>query len=325
MFPAREIHLLLVFLLLFFSQQVAAEWHSEQQNKMGTRVEVQFWSDDEAVKNTLLSKAMTEFDRVEALLSTYIDTSEMSRINREAFSEPQVISAELFGLLQRALELSVATEGGFDISYDSIGYLYDFRVGKKPDALTIADKLESVDYRSIELDPEATTVKFLLKGMRINLGGIAKGYAVEKVIELLAKEGVSHAMAMAGGDTRILGDRRGKPWIVGIRDPNDAEAIFTRLALSNEAISTSGDYERYFMEDGNRYHHILNPTDGRPVKGVRSVTVIGPDATMTDGLSTSVFVLGPESGLELIGTLPDYEAVVITNTELYYSAGLNPS
>ncbi|TDJ42455.1 MAG: FAD:protein FMN transferase, partial [Gammaproteobacteria bacterium] len=151
-----------------------------------------------------------------------------------------------------------------------------------------------------------------------------KGYAVERVIEMLADAGIRHALATAGGDTRLLGDRRDKPWIVGIRDPNDKDAVFTRLALNDEAISTSGDYERYFIEDGKRYHHILRPVDGKPVEGVRSVTVIGPDATMTDGLSTSIFVMGPEAGLAMIAKLPDYEAVVITDEQLFYSEGLNP-
>jgi thiamine biosynthesis lipoprotein len=257
-------------------------------------------------------------------MSTYIDSSEMSRINRAAHAEPQAVSAELFVLLQRALELSTATNGAFDISYDSVGNLYDFRNREKPDALAIAEKLDSVNYQNIVLDDDAQTVRFLKPDMRINLGGIAKGYACEKVVDLLVAAGIEHGLATAGGDTRILGDRRDKPWIVGIRDPNDADAIFTRLALTDEAISTSGDYERFFIEDDVRYHHILSPTDGRPVKGIRSVTIIGPDATMTDGLSTSVFVMGPETGLELIATLPDYEAVIITDDQLYYSEGLNP-
>jgi len=301
-----------------------AEWFSDEQQKMGTRVEVQLWADDAVQAERLLRDAMAEFDRIEALMSTYIPASEMSRINASAAAEPQKISAELFALLERSVSVSDMTDGAFDISYDSVGYLYDFRAGKRPDTQAIAEQLDRVDYRLVELDDKAQTIYFKVPGVRINLGGIAKGYAVGRVIELLKEQGVEHALATAGGDTSLLGDRRGKPWIVGIRDPRKDEAIFTRLALENESISTSGDYERYFIEDGERYHHILQPSTGKPVRGVRSVTIIGPDATLTDALSTSVFIMGPEAGLELIDSMSEYEAVVITDDKLYYSKGLNP-
>jgi thiamine biosynthesis lipoprotein len=318
-------HILFAASLLLLSFTSAnAEWYSDEQDKMGTLVEVRFWSEDKPGAEALLSQGMAEFERIEALMSTYIASSEMSRINRDAAKQPQVISVELFQLIQQALDLSVITNGAFDISYDSVGNLYDFRERVRPDAMEIAGTLQSINYRNIVLNDDELTISFLQPGMRINLGGIAKGYAVEQVVALLREAGVEHALATAGGDTRILGDRRDKPWIVGIRDPDKDGAIFTRLALVDEAISTSGDYERYFIEDGDRYHHILSPADGRPVTGVRSVTIVGPDATMTDGLSTSVFVLGPQAGLDLIATLPDYEAVVITDGQLYYSDGLNP-
>lgn len=301
-----------------------AEWFSDEQQKMGTRVEVQLWADDAVQAERLLRDAMAEFDRIEALMSTYIPASEMSRINASAAAEPQKISAELFALLERSLSVSDMTDGAFDISYDSVGYLYDFRAGKRPDTQAIAEQLDRVDYRLVELDDTAQTVYFKVPGVRINLGGIAKGYAVGRVIELLKEQGVEHALATAGGDTSLLGDRRGKPWIVGIRDPRKDDAVFTRLALENESISTSGDYERYFIENGERYHHILEPSTGKPVPGIRSVTIIGPDATLTDALSTSVFIMGPEAGLELIDSMSEYEAVVITDDKLYYSEGLNP-
>jgi len=311
-------------LYLLWAQPSLAGWHTDEQEKMGTRVEVQLWSDDPAIARTLLDAAMAEFDRIEALMSTYIDSSEMSRINNHAYDQPQEVSAELFALLQEALRMSELTGGAFDITFDSIGALYDFRAGEKPTEQDIAEQLDTIDYTLVDLDEASGTVSFAAAGVRINLGGIAKGYAVERVIEMLADAGVNHALATAGGDTRLLGDRRDKPWIVGIRDPNDKDAIFTRLALNNEAISTSGDYERFFIEDGKRYHHILRPTDGKPVEGVRSVTVIGPNATMTDGLSTSIFVMGPEAGLAMIAKLSGYEAVVITDEQLFYSEGLNP-
>lgn len=300
-----------------------AAWHSDVQEKMGTRVEIQLWSEDAAAAATLLQQGMAEFDRIEALMSTYIDDSEMTRINRNAAAEPQLVTAELFSLLEKAREISELTDGAFDITYDSVGQFYDFRRRERPDALQIREQLENINYRHVVLDPELLSVAFAVPGVRINLGGIAKGHAVEKVIELLAAAGVEHALASAGGDTRILGQRLDKPWVVGIRDPNDANAVFTRMALIDEAISTSGDYERFFLEDGVRYHHILSPASGKPVAGVRSVSVIGPSATVTDGLSTSLFVMGPEKGMELISRLPDYDALIVTDSEFFYSEGLS--
>ncbi len=146
------------------------------------------------------------------------------------------------------------------------------------------------------VDPEASTVRFSREGVRIDLGGIAKGYAVDRAIGILESRGIAHASVTAGGDTRIIGDRFGRPWIVGIRHPDDAGRVVVRMPIVDAAISTSGDYERYFDEDGERYHHIIDPKTGRSAGEVRSVTLIGPDATTTDGLSTSVFVLGPERG-----------------------------
>lgn len=315
---------LIIFSCFWVAGPVSAEWLSDVQEKMGTRVEVQLWVDDPATGKRLLAESMAEFDRIEELMSTYIDDSEISRVNDHAYEQPQKISPELFALIKSALGFSELTGGAFDITYDSVGSLYDFRAGRRPSAADIGEQLEFIGHDLVVLNQDALTIAFKEPGVRINLGGIAKGYAVERVFGLLSTAGIEHALAAAGGDTRLLGDRRGKPWIVGIRDPNKGEAVFTRLALQDEAISTSGDYERYFIEDGKRYHHILRPTDGRPVEGVRSVSVIGPDATMTDALSTSLFVMGPEKGLELIATLPGYEAVVITDDELFYSDGLNP-
>ncbi len=291
---------------------------------MGTRVEIQLWADDPAEAARWLAAGMAEFDRIEALMSTYIPDSEMSRVNRLAADEPQPVTAELFELLQKAEEISELTDGAFDITFDSVGQYYDFRQRQRPDALQISEHLENINYRQVVLNESDRTVAFSAKGVRINLGGIAKGHAVEKVIALLAEAGVSQGLATAGGDTRLLGKRGDKPWVVGIRDPNDEQAVFTRVALDDEAISTSGDYERFFDEDGVRYHHILSPSSGRPATGVRSVSVIGPSATVTDGLSTSLFVMGPEKAMELIGRLTDYEALIITDNEYFFSPGLSP-
>ncbi len=314
-------------LLLFFAclSLAQAAWHADVQEKMGTRIEVQLWHDSPEVAAELLVEAMAEFDRIEAAMSTYRESSEISLVNREAATRAVPVTAELYALTELSLNLSAVTGGAFDITYDSVGQLYDYRERQRPDAEAIDARLEAIDYRYVTLDPDAQSIRFRRDGVRINLGGIAKGYAVEAVISLLRESGIESAMASAGGDTRLLGDRRGKPWIVGVRDPDDEAGLVTRLGLVDEAVSTSGDYERFFVEDGVRYHHILNPGTGRSASTVRSVSIIGPDATMTDGLSTSVFVLGAEKGIELIETLEGYEAIVVDNDRgVRFSTGLDP-
>jgi thiamine biosynthesis lipoprotein len=234
-----------------------------------------------------------------------------------------ILSAELFDLIAVALSLSRESGGAFDVSYESVGYLYDFRLRRRPDEAAIAAALPGIDYRGILLDRADRSLKFAAPGMRINLGGIAKGHAVEQGAAILRAAGIEHALLGAGGDTRVIGDRRGQPWIVGIRHPRLEDAVVTRLPLVDEAISTSGDYERFFEEDGRRYHHILNPATGQPTETLLSATVIGPDATLTDGLATAVFVLGVADGLALIERYPDYEAIVVEPSgKLSYSSGL---
>lgn len=302
---------------------VSAAWHGEAIDLMGTRVSVELWHTDAVQAERLVQQVLDEYRRIDAEMSTYRTDSQISLVNRRASLAPVAVSDELAGLIGHALELSEASHGAFDISYESVGYLYDFRARLRPSDAEIGAGLPAIDYRQIALDAEARTIRFGREGMRINLGGIAKGHAVERAAALLRSAGVEHALLNAGGDTRVLGDRRGSPWIVGIRHPRLDATVVTRLALVDEAISTSGDYERFFEEDGRRYHHILNPATGRPSEGILSATVVGPDATYTDGLSTTVFVLGVADGLALIETLADYEAVIVdANGELSYSSGL---
>ncbi|MFO7285966.1 MAG: FAD:protein FMN transferase [Gammaproteobacteria bacterium] len=312
--------------LVFAMPAVArAEWVGEAIDLMGTRVSVELWHDDAAAGRALVEAVLDEYRRIDREMSTYKPESPISRVNAEAASQPVPVSRELLDLVGRALELSDLSGGAFDITYDSVGFLYDFRARRRPSDEEIGSRLSAIDWRHVVLDRDASTIRFSQPGVRINLGGIAKGYAVERGAAILREHGVRHAVLNAGGDTRVVGDRRGQPWIVGIRHPRLDDEIVTRLPLVDEAVSTSGDYERYFEEDGRRYHHILNPATGRPTEGVLSVTVIGPDATMTDGLSTTLFVLGVEEGLELIERLPGYEAVIVTaDGKLSYSSGLAP-
>jgi len=314
---------------LAFAQPAAAAWLDHSEAMMGTRVSVRLWHEDgEASRQAAaaaVDAAIAEIDRIEQLMSTYIQDSRISEINRDAAQRPVPAGEELYGLVETALRVSRLTDGAFDITYDSVGQHYDYRAGRRPDAGTIEEEIARLDYRLVTLVPEDHAIRFARDGVRINLGGIAKGYAVERAVAVLAESGHRHAIVTAGGDSRLLGDRGGEPWVVGVRDPRSAAGVAVRLPLVDEAISTSGDYERYFEEDGVRYHHILAPDTGEPARGVYSATVVGPDGVLTDALSTSVFVLGVERGLALIEELPGYEAVVIdAGGRMHYTAGLAP-
>lgn len=292
---------------------------------MGTEVRVLAWHDDAGEGEKVVAAVFDEIARIEALMSTYREDSRISLINREAHQRPVRAGNELYSLIVRALDVSVLTHGAFDITYDSVGRHYDFSSGRHPDAETIEGELPRIDYRLVEPRASDATIRFAVPGVRINLGGIANGYAVERGAEILNRNGVRHGIVTAGGDSRLLGDRRGKPWVVGVRDPRAGDEVAVRVPLVDEAVSTSGDYERFFEEEGKRWHHIIRPSTGTPANGVQSATVVGPDAVLTDALSTSVFVLGVDEGLRLIATLPDYEAIVIdADGKLYYSDGLRP-
>jgi len=290
---------------------------------MGTAITVELWTDEDALAREAIEAVLGEMRRVDELMSTYKPGSELSQVNARAAAEPVQIEPELSALIARSLEFSVLTQGAFDITYASVGYLYDFRQHVRPAAEAIESALPAVNYRHVQVDRERSTIRFDREGVRIDLGGIAKGHAVDRAIELLRTRGIRHAMVTAGGDTRLLGDRRGRPWMVGVRDPRVEGRLLLRLPLVDEAISTSGDYERYFEEDGRRYHHILVPSTGDSAREVVSVTVLGPVATDTDALSTSVFVLGPESGLALIERLDGIECVIVdAHGHVSYSSGL---
>ncbi|TDJ39115.1 MAG: FAD:protein FMN transferase [Gammaproteobacteria bacterium] len=303
----------------------SAAWVGDARPLMGTEVSVYLWHEDEAEGRRLTEAVFDEAVRIDELMSTYKDSSQISEINRNAANAAVIAGAELASLIQRALDISVLTRGAFDITYESVGQHYDFRERRRPSDDTLAAERVLIDYRLVEVDRVSSSVRFLKQGVRINLGGIAKGYVVERGVDILRRNGVLHAIVTAGGDSRLLGDRRGRPFMIGIRDPRQDGEVAIRLPLEEEAISTSGDYERFFEEDGVRYHHIIQPSTGEPAAGIHSATVIGPDAVMTDALSTSVFVMGVDLGLKLIAGLPDYESIVIdAQGRVYYSDGLTP-
>jgi thiamine biosynthesis lipoprotein len=327
-FTGRALHLFRCLLAhcviaVAWSPLAHADWVKREEAIMGTRIAVELWADDAARGESLITRVMDEMRRVDELMSTYKPTSQVSLVNAQAAQHPVTVDADLFGLLATSLDYSRATEGAFDITYASVGYLYDYRRHIKPSDAAVAAALPAVDYRHVLLDPKTRSVRFSQPGVRIDLGGIAKGWAVDRGIELLRDAGVERAFVTAGGDTRIIGDRFGQPWMVGIRDPRAEDKVVVRIPLVDAALSTSGDYERFFEADGVRYHHILSPATGRPASAVRSVTIIGPTATRTDGLSKTIFVLGIERGMQVLDRAGDVDAIAIDKDgKIYYSKGL---
>jgi len=302
-----------------------AEWVTRiTDGIMGTRITVEVWADEGVNADPAIDAVLEEMRHIDESMSTYKPTSEVSQVNVKAADAPVHISKELFDLLVTAKEYSVLTEGAFDITYASVGYMYDFRKRIRPSEAQIDKALPAVNYEHVLLDPKAQTVQFSQKGVRIDLGGIAKGYSVDRGIDVLKSFGFTRAYVSAGGDSRIIGDRFGKPWVVGIRDPRKGpDSVLLRVPLVNAAISTSGDYERYFDEDGVRYHHIIDPHTGHSASKVRSATVIGPFATRTDGLSKTAFVLGPEKAMEIYNRIDDIDAIIVKlDGTVVYSKGM---
>jgi FAD:protein FMN transferase len=324
----REIGVVLVALLLGAAVPAHAEWVRRiTDGIMGTRITVELWADDKARGDAAIDAVLDEMRHVDDSMSTYKPTSEVSQVNANAAAAPMPITKELFDLLVTAKEYSVITDGAFDITYASVGYLYDFRRHQRPDEQQITQALPAVDYRHLQLDAKKQTVHFSQKGVRIDLGGIAKGYSVDRGIDVLKSLGFTRAYVSAGGDSRIIGDRFGKPWMVGIRDPRKgAGEVITRIPLVDAAISTSGDYERFFEEDGVRYHHIIDPHTGHSASKVRSATIIGPAAVRTDGLSKTAFVLGPDKAMEIYNRIEDIDAIIVKlDGTVIYSKGLEPA
>lgn len=288
---------------------------------MGTRVALEIWHSQHSHSALCGQLVFTEMHRIDALMSPYKKNSEVSAINLNAAMNPVSVSTELYDLIARSIEISQLSAGTFDITFASIGHRYDYRKKQRPSEQVIQQQLYSVDYRNLVIENQ--TVSFARSGMRIDLGGIAKGHAVDRAISILKSCGIQHAIVSAGGDSRILGDKQGRPWMMGIQHPRKKNDVALMVPLTDSAISTSGDYERFYLTNDERIHHIINPKTGRSAKQSWSATVIGPDATSTDALSTTIFILGAEKGLKLIDSLEDIDAIIIdTQGKVHYSSGL---
>jgi len=294
---------------------------------MGSELRLTAWTDDEAAAISAFDEVFAEFDRLESLLSVWREGSDVARMNAHAGVEAVEVSRDTLEVLAVAREIGDWTDGKFDVTFAALSDLWKFDHDQDntiPATAAIQNRLPLVDYRAVEINTEAGTAFVRRKGMRVHLGGIGKGYAVDRAVSLLRRRGLRDFMIQAGGDMYVSGRRGDRRWRLGIQDPRGAaDTIFAALDLSDETLSTSGDYERFFIEDGRRYHHILDPDRGIPADGSRSVTIVADRAVLADALSTGVFVMGPTAGMALIERLPQVEGVIVSaENEVLVSSGL---
>jgi thiamine biosynthesis lipoprotein len=294
---------------------------------MGSELKLTAWTGDEPAAVAAFEEVFAEFDRLESLLSVWRDGSDVQRLNAAAGLHPVPVSAETIEVLTIAREIGDWTEGKFDITFAAVSDLWKFDHDQDdsiPSPADIQQRLPLIDYRQVEFDPAARTAFVRRKGMRVHFGGIGKGYAVDRAVAILRKRGLVDFMVQAGGDMYVAGRHGDRMWRLGIQDPRGpGGSTFASVELSNATFSTSGDYERYFIKDGRRFHHILDPDTGEPASGCRSVTIVSDRAVLADGLSTGVFVLGPAKGMALIERLPQVEGVIVSaGNEVFVSSGL---
>jgi thiamine biosynthesis lipoprotein len=293
---------------------------------MGSQLRLTAWTNDEAAAGGAFEAVFREFERLEALMSVWRPGSDVLRINEAAGERPVPVAPEVREILRIATEVSEWTGGTFDVTFGALADVWKFdhdQDDRVPSDDAIRARLPLVGYRAIAIDERAGTVFLERKGMRIHLGGIGKGYAVDRAAALLRDRGLRDFMIQAGGDLYVGGSRDGEPWRLGIADPRAAHTPFATVALSDGTLSTSGDYERFFMRDGVRYHHILDLRSGQPARQNRSVTLVTDRAVIADALAKGVFVLGPRDGMALVERLPQVEAVIVSATnEVLVSSGL---
>jgi thiamine biosynthesis lipoprotein len=320
-----SILLSLTFMCLVFLPDALAGTFRRNTIVMGTTLEMTIEAAGEEAAADVFSSVEREMKRIEGQMSEWLEGSPLSEVNRAAGVRPVKVPGELSGVISAAIKVSELSGGAFDITWASMRGLWDFRPGHErlPSPEEVKKRLVVVDYRDVVLDASASTVFLKRKGMAIGLGAIAKGYAVDKAMETALASGVTNAIIKAGGDIRVQGaGKAGEAgWEVGIQDPRDRGRLMARLTLANASISTSGDYERFFVKDGRLYHHIMDPKTGYPATGSRSVTVIGPDTMTTDALSTAIFVLGPEKGMELARKLPGIEVLIVDSMGVVTASG----
>ena len=291
---------------------------------MGNRFEFTVIAENKEIGNQAIEQAIAEVKRIEELLSTFKTSSQANEINDQAGIKPVKVDREVLQLISRANKISAITDGAFDITYGSIDkslWNFDLKMTNLPDQETALKTVDLINYHHVLINDEECTVMLKNKGMRIGFGGIGKGYAADKAKQILQNLGIKSGIVNAAGDLITWGEQlNGSAWTIGIADPEQSNRPFSSLNISNMAIATSGNYEKFVIIDGKRYSHTIDPKTGLPVSGIKSVSIICPSAELADALATPVVVMGVKVGLNLINQLKHVECVIIDDHDKLYTS-----
>lgn len=311
-------------------QAILKQVFKREQMLMGNRFEISVVMDNEkhVFANECIDAAIAEIQRIEKLLTTFNDHSQANLINAAAGIHPVIVDKEVFDIIQRSIRISNLTQGAFDISYGSIDkslWNFDRNMQSLPDKQTAKRMVRLINYRNIELNDEHCSVYLKEKGMRIGFGGIGKGYAAERAKHVLKQMGVESGIVNAAGDLVTWGlQPNGKPWTIGIASPDKTHQPFSYIEITDMAVATSGNYEKFVIINGKKYSHTIDPKTGLPVEGIKSVTIISPNAEIADAMATPVMVMGIHVGLDMINQMNNMACIIIDdNNKIYTSKNIN--
>jgi FAD:protein FMN transferase len=307
-----EILMILALAMAVMTTQATGHAHFEGM-AMGSDLEIEVFGPDQAICDKAVKEAREEIDRLERIMTDWKQESPLMDVNRAAGKKPVEVPPELYFIIERSLKMSELTEGTFDITFAAAGKLWNWRDPnpRVPTPEEVKASLADVGWKGVTLDPKARTVYLSRPGMRIGLGGIGPGYAGDLAMDKIRKLGIRDACVNMSGDVMMIGKKKGEPWNVGITHPRKKGESIAVLPVSNAAVSTSGDYERYFEKDGKRYCHIIDPRTGYPADLCQSVTIVAPSLAFADGLAKGVFILGPEKGMRLVEKLEGVQALIV--------------
>ncbi len=302
--------------------------HKRALKLMGNNFEISVVSDDAAYAHKCIDAAINEIKRIEKLLTTFDETSQVNLINRQAGIAPVKVNKEVVDIIERAIKISELTQGAFDITYGSIDkrfWNFDKTMTSLPDPEEAKQAVHLINYRNIIIDRKENTVFLKNKGMRIGFGGIGKGYAAEKAKLVMQQKGITSGIVNAAGDLTTWGKQPdGKPWTIGIANPNATNNLFSYFEISDMAVATSGNYEKFVSINGKRYSHTIDPKTGYPVTGIKSVTIISSNAEIADAMATPVMVMGIKTGLDLINQVKGIECIIVDDhNNLFVSKNIN--